>query len=287
MPGDSSATRHVPALVRRTSRRPADLRVAEEHHARRTPVVDRVGEHVGVHEQAPGLSGTELAELAPGVAQAEGGVCPRRHPSRRGRTRRSSSARRVGVGRKPLKPRRDCRTLKIVSPSLPAARVAGAVHRDLRRAQRRRSSRDPCGRSRRSRRAWRSRRSRGAGPRTRPAPPRRRAGRAGRGSGSRGRGLASSRRTSASSTRRRWSVSASRSRASASRSRATASRSCATSDRSARISSASPPRAAPAPRLATAATVASTSARRGPHPSITRPPPGIAADSHRERAREL
>ena len=37
----------------------------------RAPVLDRVREHVGVHERAPGLAGAELPELAPGVAQAE------------------------------------------------------------------------------------------------------------------------------------------------------------------------------------------------------------------------
>ena len=53
-------------------RRPAELDVAEEHHGVRTPVLDGVGEDVGVHERAPGLPGADLPELAPGVAQAEG-----------------------------------------------------------------------------------------------------------------------------------------------------------------------------------------------------------------------
>ena len=52
-------------------RRPAELHVPEEHHPVRAPVLDRVREHVGVHERAPGLAGAELPELAPGVAQPE------------------------------------------------------------------------------------------------------------------------------------------------------------------------------------------------------------------------
>ena len=66
------------AIVKRESpvrpRRPAHLHVAEEHHAVRAPVLDRVREDVDVHERAPGLAGAELAQLAPGVAQAERGL---------------------------------------------------------------------------------------------------------------------------------------------------------------------------------------------------------------------
>ncbi len=55
-------------------RHPAELDVAEEHHARRAPVLERVGEHVDVHERAPRLPGAEVAQLAVGVAQAERGL---------------------------------------------------------------------------------------------------------------------------------------------------------------------------------------------------------------------
>ncbi len=57
--------------VRSLDRHPAKLHVTEEHHAGRSPVLDRVREHVGIHERAPRLSRTELAELAIGVTQAE------------------------------------------------------------------------------------------------------------------------------------------------------------------------------------------------------------------------
>ena len=50
---------------------PAHLHVAEEHHARRSPVLDRVREHVDVHERAPVLPGAEGAQLAVGVPQPE------------------------------------------------------------------------------------------------------------------------------------------------------------------------------------------------------------------------
>jgi hypothetical protein len=52
-------------------RRPAQLHVAKEDHPVRPPVLDRVREHVGVHERAPRLARPDLAQLAPGVAEAE------------------------------------------------------------------------------------------------------------------------------------------------------------------------------------------------------------------------
>jgi hypothetical protein len=52
-------------------RRPADLDVPVEHHARRAPVVDRVRKHVAVHEQAVGLAGKECAPFTVRVTQPE------------------------------------------------------------------------------------------------------------------------------------------------------------------------------------------------------------------------
>src|SRR6185436_1475836 len=55
--------RHVP-----------DLDVTEERHPVRTPVLERVREHVDVHEGAPGLARPELAQLAISVAEAKRGL---------------------------------------------------------------------------------------------------------------------------------------------------------------------------------------------------------------------
>ena len=52
-------------------RRPADLHVAPEHHAVRSPVVDRVGEHVDVHEDAVGLADQQRAPFTVRVTQSE------------------------------------------------------------------------------------------------------------------------------------------------------------------------------------------------------------------------
>ena len=60
--------------VVRPIRRPADLHVAVEHHARRAPIVDRVREHVAVHEQAVGLAGEDRAPLTVRMAQPERGL---------------------------------------------------------------------------------------------------------------------------------------------------------------------------------------------------------------------
>ena len=72
LPGSLDGDREVAGVG--LERRPADLHVAVEHHARRAPVVDRVREHVAVHEQAVGLAGQQRAPLAVGVAQAERGL---------------------------------------------------------------------------------------------------------------------------------------------------------------------------------------------------------------------
>ena len=52
-------------------RHPANLHVAEEHHAGRAPVLERVREDVRIHERAPRLPRAECPELAVRVAQAE------------------------------------------------------------------------------------------------------------------------------------------------------------------------------------------------------------------------
>ena len=67
-PGRSRASVRLRVAL---DRHPAHLDVAEEHHAGRAPVLERVREHVGVHERAPGLARAELAEFAVGVAQPE------------------------------------------------------------------------------------------------------------------------------------------------------------------------------------------------------------------------
>src|SRR5215831_14867212 len=59
-------------IVRSPVRRPAHLDVAEEHHARRSPVVDHVREYIDVHEQAVRLSCEQLTPLAVGVPQPDG-----------------------------------------------------------------------------------------------------------------------------------------------------------------------------------------------------------------------
>ena len=51
------------------NRHPAHLDVAEEHHPGRPPVLERVREHVRIHERAPRLPGAERAELAVGMAK--------------------------------------------------------------------------------------------------------------------------------------------------------------------------------------------------------------------------
>ena len=53
---------------------PAELHIPEEHHPVRTPILHRVGEDIDVHEWAPGLAGSDLAQFAIGMAQPEGGL---------------------------------------------------------------------------------------------------------------------------------------------------------------------------------------------------------------------
>jgi len=95
-------------------RRPAHLHVAIEHHARRAPVVDRVREHVDVHEEAVGLAGQELAPLAIEVSQAHGRLA-----------RIPAGAEQVDVvepvGIVPFTPKRLCLTLMLAWPSSPQA----------------------------------------------------------------------------------------------------------------------------------------------------------------------
>src|SRR5262245_41009924 len=52
----------------------AQLDVTEERHACWSPVLERVGEHIDVHERAPVLAGADLAQLAVGMTQAKGGL---------------------------------------------------------------------------------------------------------------------------------------------------------------------------------------------------------------------
>src|SRR5262249_42786736 len=54
----------VPRLV-------CELDVAEEHHAVRSPVLDRVREHVRIHEQTPRLPAADAVPDAVEVAQTE------------------------------------------------------------------------------------------------------------------------------------------------------------------------------------------------------------------------
>src|SRR4030095_14688607 len=62
---------------------PSELHVPKKHHAVRSPVLHRVREDVDVHEGAPGLTGSELAQLPVRVAQAEGGLsCVRARPEK-------------------------------------------------------------------------------------------------------------------------------------------------------------------------------------------------------------
>ena len=79
-------------------RHPADLDVAEEHHAGRSPVLERVREHVRVHERAPRLAGAERARARRrrGAAGTWSGL--RRRRCRTARTRTWSSARRAPSG---------------------------------------------------------------------------------------------------------------------------------------------------------------------------------------------
>ena len=53
---------------------PTELRVTQEDHATWTPIVDGVGKHVRVHEQAPCLTGTKLSQFTPDMAKPEGGL---------------------------------------------------------------------------------------------------------------------------------------------------------------------------------------------------------------------
>ena len=53
---------------------PAYLRITKEDHAGRAPIVDSVGEHIDVHEQAVSLSGQQLTPLAVNVSQAKCGL---------------------------------------------------------------------------------------------------------------------------------------------------------------------------------------------------------------------
>ena len=99
-------------------RHPADLNVAEERHAGRAPVLDRVREDVRVHERAPRLARADLAELAPGVPETD-----RRLPGVEP-TPKSSNSKIVlttpsEVGIQPFTPSRLCLTLAQVTPSSP------------------------------------------------------------------------------------------------------------------------------------------------------------------------
>src|SRR5262249_24876326 len=53
------------------NRHPPNLNVAEEHHAGRTPVYERVWKDVRIHERAPGLACAKLSQLAVGMPEAE------------------------------------------------------------------------------------------------------------------------------------------------------------------------------------------------------------------------
>jgi hypothetical protein len=57
-------------------RRDAHLRVAQEHHPARPPVIDGVREGVDVHEEAVVLPRPEPSQLAPGVEHARLGAAP-------------------------------------------------------------------------------------------------------------------------------------------------------------------------------------------------------------------
>src|SRR5579862_3057334 len=52
-------------------RHPAKLNIAKEHHAARSPILQRIWEHVDVHERTPTLPGPDLANLAPCMTEAK------------------------------------------------------------------------------------------------------------------------------------------------------------------------------------------------------------------------
>src|SRR3954454_15179555 len=115
-------------------RRNAQLRIAYEHHAARSPVVDRVGEGVDVHEQRVVLSCAEPTELAPRIEYARVSVAAaaveqieieqRRELPRLGRDESLESERGLPDAENRL-------------AVLAATRIAGTVHRNLRWPQRR------------------------------------------------------------------------------------------------------------------------------------------------------
>ena len=64
--------RHSGVKVRPVRDYVAELRRTHEHHPGRSPVVDRVGEQVAVHEEGVGLAAEDRTPTPVGVAQAEG-----------------------------------------------------------------------------------------------------------------------------------------------------------------------------------------------------------------------
>src|SRR5262249_40478156 len=58
-------------VVVRHDRHISNLHVAEEQHAGRAPVLERVGKDIGVHEWAPGLSRAKVTELSIRMSEAK------------------------------------------------------------------------------------------------------------------------------------------------------------------------------------------------------------------------
>src|SRR5258708_5591764 len=56
------------------NRHPPKLDVAEKHHPTRPPILQRVGEHIDVHEGTPTLASTDLSDLSPCMAQTNCGL---------------------------------------------------------------------------------------------------------------------------------------------------------------------------------------------------------------------
>ena len=96
----------------------ADLRVANEHHAGRSPVVDRVGEDVAVHEGGVGLSAEDRSPLA--VAwRRRIVVCPASSPTPYRSNSNLTNKSCPPMSWRACTPNRLCRALRIAWPSPP------------------------------------------------------------------------------------------------------------------------------------------------------------------------
>src|SRR6476661_9962043 len=53
-------------------RHPAELHIAEEDHSVGSPILNRVGKHIDIHEWAPGLAGSKLTQFSIGLTKTKG-----------------------------------------------------------------------------------------------------------------------------------------------------------------------------------------------------------------------